>query len=45
VVEFADDAGEVSHAVVVGVEEGSRPDLVANGVFPPDVVVGHGWRV
>lgn len=41
-IEFADDAGEVAHAVVVGVEEGGGPYLVADGVFPPGVAVaGH----
>ena len=41
-VEFADDSEEIAHAVVVGVKEGGGPDLVADCVFPPDVVVFHG---
>lgn len=44
-VELADDAGKVSHAIVVGVEERRWPDLVSDGIFPPGVVAGHGSGV
>ena len=44
-VELADDSGEVSHTIVVGVEERRWPDLVSDGIFPPGVVAGHGCGV
>ena len=50
VVELVGDAGQVAHAIAIGVEVAARIDLVDDGFFPPVRVggrrdLGHGWLV